>query len=202
MKPLVVGLTGGIASGKTAASDYFAELGVQVIDTDLLAREVVQPGEPALAKIAEHFGQAVMQKNGCLDRKALGQIIFNNPTEKQWLENLLHPLIRERAAQAIKHCNAPYCILVVPLLIENYPYPLADRVLVVECSPEQQLHYTMQRDSLTEEQAKKIIRSQASNEQRRKHADDLLMNTSNLETLKLRVAELHQQYLLNARSSN
>lgn len=192
----VVGLTGGIGSGKSTVANLFAELGVEVIDADLIAREVVEPGEPALAAIAEHFGPDVIDGGGRLDRRALRERVFAAPAQKDWLNALLHPLIRERMIAACAAARSPYCLLVVPLLVENRLTTLTDRVLVVDVSPEQQLARTMKRDRSDEQQIRAIMAAQASREQRLAAADDVVDNNDpDLAGIKAAVTALHQKYL-------
>ena len=192
----VVGLTGGIGSGKSTVASLFAELGVEVIDADIIAREVVAPGEPALAAIAAHFGQEVLDSQGRLDRRALRERVFSHPEQKDWLNALLHPLIRERMVAACAAARPPYCLLVVPLLVENGLTTLCQRVLVVDVSPEQQLARTVKRDHSSEQQIRAIMAAQASREQRLAAADDVIDNNGPaLARLKAAVAALHQKYL-------
>ncbi len=192
----IVGLTGGIGSGKSTVADFFAEQGVEVVDADIIAREVVAPGEPALAAIAAHFGPELIATDGSLDRRELRRRVFGNPAEKDWLNALLHPLIRERMISACAAARSPYCLLVVPLLVENKLTSLCQRVLVVDVSPEQQLARTTRRDNADEAQIRAIMAAQASREQRLAAADDVIDNNgTDLDRVKAEVARLHQQYL-------
>ncbi|MFP2770150.1 dephospho-CoA kinase [Oceanisphaera sp. KMM 10153] len=192
----IVGLTGGIGSGKSTIADFFAELGVAVVDADIIAREVVAPGEPALAAIAAHFGSEVIAENSHLDRRELRRRVFGNPSEKDWLNALLHPLIRERMISACAAARSPYCLLVVPLLVENNLTTLCQRVLVVDVSPEQQLTRTTRRDRADEAQIRAIMAAQASREQRLAAADDVIDNNGpDLDHIKAEVNRLHRQYL-------
>ncbi len=192
----IVGLTGGIGSGKSTVADFFAEQGVEVVDADIIAREVVAPGEPALAAIAAHFGPELIATDGNLDRRELRRRVFGNPAEKDWLNALLHPLIRERMISACAAARSPYCLLVVPLLVENKLTSLCQRVLVVDVSPEQQLARTTRRDNADEAQIRAIMAAQASREQRLAAADDVIDNNgTDLDRVKAEVARLHQQYL-------
>jgi len=193
--PLVVILTGGIASGKTAVSDRFARRGVPVIDTDLIAREVVAPGEPALAAIAAVFGADVIGPDGQLDRRRVRATIFSDPDKKHQLEALLHPLIRQRVAQSITAVTAPYCVLVVPLLAETGFYADArHRVLVVDVDEPTQLERVMARDHIDQAQAQAILNAQASRQQRLALADDVITNNGALEELDPAVAALDARY--------
>ncbi|WP_137166161.1 dephospho-CoA kinase [Salinimonas lutimaris] len=193
--PFVVGLTGGIGSGKTAVSDAFARRGVPVIDADLVARQVVMPGTPALAQIAAYFGHSVLQADGSLNRPALREKVFNNTADKQWLNSLLHPAIREKMHSDIAAARYPYCILAVPLLIENGLDKMAHRVLVVDCREATQLQRAMQRDGSSETVIKNIMASQASRQTRLQAADDVLDNDGELTAIDGQVDTLHQQYL-------
>jgi dephospho-CoA kinase len=197
---IVVGLTGGIGSGKTAVSDRFSDLGISVVDADIAARTVVSKGRPALKAIAERFGQQVLLSDddplaGELDRAALRNIIFNDPAERKWLEQLTHPLIREEILQGIQSTQSAYCILASPLLIESGQALLCQRILVVDVPESLQLSRTMSRDNNSEAQVKAIIAAQASRTQRLDHADDVICNDQSLSTLNLQVNKLHQQYL-------
>jgi dephospho-CoA kinase len=191
----VVGVTGGIGSGKTAVTNAFAALGIDIIDADIAARVVVEPGTPALAEIARHFGNNILQANGALDRAALRRVIFSDPAAKQWLEQLLHPLIGAEIRRRITTATSSYAILVSPLLIEGDQHKLCHRILVVDVPEELQLQRTIQRDNNDAEQVKRIIASQASRSQRLARADDVIENTGTLEQLQDRVAKLHQTYL-------
>ncbi|MDP5292148.1 dephospho-CoA kinase [Oceanimonas sp. CHS3-5] len=192
----VVGLTGGIGSGKSTVAELFAAQGVDIIDADIIAREVVAPGEPALAAIAEHFGPEVITESGELDRRALRARVFDNPQEKDWLNALLHPVIRERMVAACAASTSPYCLLVVPLLVENNLTGLCNRVLVVDVSPEVQLARTVKRDQAVEAQIRAIMAAQASREQRQAAADDVINNNSpDKAGLLQEVSRLHRQYL-------
>jgi len=195
MSQFIVGLTGGIGSGKTAVSDSFAELGIDIVDADLVSRIVVEPGTPALAAIAEHFGSDILTQDGQLDRAQLRAIIFKDPEAKHWLEALLHPLIAEEIQRQLQSISSPYGIFVSPLLIEAGQRLFCDRVLVVDVPESVQLERTMTRDSNDREQVERIIASQIIRQDRRAAADDILDNSQDLSTLKDRVAALHAQYL-------
>ena len=191
----IIGLTGGIGSGKTAVSDRFAKLGITVVDADIAARVVVEPGRPALAKIAEHFGAAAITANGELDRAKLRELVFNNEAERKWLEGLLHPLIGDEIVAQIQAATSPYAMLVSPLLIETSQRQLAHRVLVVDVPVEVQIARTMARDDNDEAQVRAIIASQASREQRLAAADDVISNNEGLEFLDEQVQVLHRKYI-------
>lgn len=191
----IVGLTGGIGSGKTAVSDRFAQLGITVVDADVCARVVVEPGRPALAAIAGKFGDGILTASGELDRAQLRQQVFANPDDRQWLEALLHPLIFEEMWTQLQQASSPYAILVSPLLIEAGQNALCQRILVVDAPEQAQLARTMARDNNSEEQVKAIMAAQASRQQRLDKADDVIVNDADLATLNQRVDALHQRYL-------
>lgn len=195
MKPWTLGLTGGIGSGKSAVAAQFAALGIDVIDSDQAARWVVEPGRPALAAIAEHFGDQVLQADGQLNRAALRELIFESPAERGWLERLLHPLIAKEVAQFLANAKSPYAITVSPLLIESGQYKLAKRILVVDVPEQLQIERTMQRDRLSAEQVHAIMAAQATRETRLSHADDVLINDRDLAWVKQEVERLHAFYL-------
>jgi dephospho-CoA kinase len=194
MSDYVVGLTGGIGSGKTTVANLFHDLGVQSVDADLVAREVVMPGEAALDAIVQHFGQSILHNDGRLDRAALRARIFTDDTEKQWLNQLLHPLIRQRLLQQLRMCTTSYALLIAPLLLENKLQVYTDRVLVVDIPPELQLSRTVQRDQVPAEQVQNILNSQLPRAERLALADDILLNTVQLSQLKPQVEQLHQRY--------
>lgn len=194
-KPWILGLTGGIGSGKTAVAQHFIDLGVHLVDADHAARWVVEPGRPALDRIAEHFGQEVLLPDGQLDRAALRGRIFQNPEERRWLEGLLHPLIGQEILAHLGRAESPYAILVSPLLVESGQHRLAQRVLVVDAPEHLQLARTIQRDQVTEEQVHAILQVQAKREERLHHADDVIVNDRDLSWLKAEVERLHHFYL-------
>ncbi len=191
----VVGLTGGIGSGKTAASDRFAELGIEIVDADVASRVVVEVGSEAITKIAEHFGSDILLADGNLDRASLREKIFSDKTEKSWLEALLHPLIGMEIFQQLENAQSPYVLFVSPLMVESKQTVLTDRLIVVDVPEELQLERTMQRDDNDAGQVKAMMASQASREQRLEEADDVIINTQGLDFLDQEVARLHQTYL-------
>ncbi len=191
----IVGLTGGIGSGKTAVSDHFAELGIKVVDADVCARTVVEKGKPALKQIVEHFGAEVLDQNGNLDRAHLRQHVFSDEAARKWLEALLHPLIFEEMWAQLQNANSPYAILVSPLLVESGQTAICQRVLVVDVPEDIQLARTMSRDANSAEQVKAIMATQASREQRLAKADDVIINDADLAALHGKVKQLHQNYL-------
>ncbi|MFC3092713.1 dephospho-CoA kinase [Alteromonas sediminis] len=195
MKKLVVGLTGGIGSGKSTVANLFVSRGIDLIDADKIARDVVQPGMPATNAIAEHFGTAVLEENGQLNRPVLRQIVFSDDKAKAWLDALLHPIIRQTMHSAINKAKSAYCMVDVPLLTENKMQSQFDRILVVDCPAELQLQRAMSRDGSSEDTIKRIIASQASREARLGIADDIIENTSTLDALVPKVDALHNKYL-------
>ena len=194
MSDYVVGLTGGIGSGKTTVANLFHDLGVQSVDADLVAREVVMPGEAALDAIVRHFGQSILHNDGQLDRAALRARIFTDDTEKQWLNQLLHPLIRQRLLQQLRLCTTSYALLIAPLLLENKLPIYTDRVLVVDIPEDLQLRRTVQRDQVTAEQLRNILSSQLARAERLAQADDILLNTIPVSELKPQIQQLHLSY--------
>lgn len=195
MKPWILGLTGGIGSGKTAVADRFASLGVHVVDADQAARWVVEPGRPALQQIVERFGEEVLLQSGELDRAGLRQKVFADAAERQWLEKLLHPLIRAEVARHLALAESPYAIMVSPLLVESGQYRQVGRVLVVDVPELLQIARTTARDQASEEQVRAILNAQAQREERLKHADDVLVNDRDLSWLAAEVERLHRFYL-------
>ncbi len=198
----VVGLTGGIGSGKTVASDRFEQLGIEVIDADIASRAVVNPGTPALEKIASHFGTAILQEDGSLDRAKLRKKIFADNNEKLWLESLLHPLIADEISLGLNSARSPYAIFVSPLLIESQQVALCDRILVIDVPEDIQVQRTTKRDNNDEAQVKRIIASQASRQNRLAKADDVIENTGELKQLLQQVDQLHPTYLKLAREKS
>ncbi|THG82139.1 dephospho-CoA kinase [Pseudomonas sp. A-1] len=196
MKPWILGLTGGIGSGKSAAADHFASLGVHLVDADQAARWVVEPGRPALAHIVDRFGAQILREDGALDRAALRARIFDAPEERQWLEQLLHPLIRAEMRDALEEARSPYAILVSPLLVESAAQrQMSQRVLVVDVPEQVQIERTVQRDRVPEAQVRAILQAQASREERLRHAHDVLVNDRDLAWLHGEVERLHDFYL-------
>jgi dephospho-CoA kinase len=195
IRPYTIVLTGGIASGKSAVSRNFASLGIDVIDTDLLAREVVKPGQPALSRVVERFGNEILLPDGHLDREAMRRIIFADPAKRKALEGILHPAIHDEVRRRIESVSSPYCILVIPLFAESSRYDWVDRVLVVDVPEEVQIGRVMERDDVERVQAEAILAAQASRSERLALADDVIENTGSIEALEDRVAELHLRYL-------
>jgi dephospho-CoA kinase len=194
-KPWILGLTGGIGSGKSAAAHCFVDLGVHLVDADNAARWVVEPGRPALAQITEHFGPGVLQADGTLNRSALRELIFKEPQQRVWLEGLLHPLIREEIRQYLARAESAYAILVSPLLLETSQHQMVQRVLVIDVPESVQIERTVMRDKTNEEQVRAILKAQASREERLSRADDVIVNDRDPAWLKSEVERLHHFYL-------
>ena len=194
----IVGITGGIGSGKTAVSDRFQDKGITVVDADLCSRVVVEKGRPALAQIAERFGEDILDSNGELDRAQLRQKIFANADDKQWLESLLHPLIAEELLNQLSNAPSEYVILASPLLVESQQYIMCDEVIVVDVPEEVQLERTIQRDDNDAEQVKRIMASQATREKRKQHATIIIENTAGLDKLDTFVMQQHPEMLEKA----
>lgn len=190
----VIVLTGGIASGKTAVSDLFSEKGVPVIDTDMIARQVVQPGSPALKQIEAEFGPGFLDSDRALDRRKMREAIFSDPEKKNRLESILHPAIAAEALRQVATRPEPWCLLVVPLLAESGRYSWVNRVLVVDVSESVQIERVMARDHINREQAEAILRAQAGRKERLALADDVIDNSGSLDELKPRVDALYQKY--------
>ncbi|HEY7883860.1 MAG TPA: dephospho-CoA kinase [Cellvibrionaceae bacterium] len=199
---LIIGLTGGIGSGKTEVSNRFAQYGIVIIDADTVARACVVPGSKALHQIKNHFGDGIITENGELNRALLRTIIFNNPAEKHWTEQLLHPMIRQAIIQALKESRSVYSILVSPLLLETDQHQLTHRVLVVDSLPEIQIQRASLRDKLPEENIKSIMATQLSRQERLQQADDIIINDGDFSHLDSNVAKLHQKYLNLAEKLN
>ena len=194
-QPWVLGLTGGIGSGKSAAAEHFSALGVPLIDADQAARQVVEPGRPALARIVERFGTQVLQADGQLDRAALRQQVFADASQRQWLEQLLHPLIFDEIEQFLGQVRAPYSILVSPLLIESGQHARTRRILVIDLPEALQIQRSLARDGGSEAQIRAILAAQLSREERLRHADDVLSNDQGRAELHQQVERLHRFYM-------
>jgi len=195
MATLRIGLTGGIASGKSVVADLFAARGVPGIDTDVIAREIVEPGQPALADIAREFGEDVIAADGRLDRRKLRDLVFRDDKRRKALERILHPRIRRIAEERAAAAGGPYQLIVVPLLAESPMRSSMDRILVVDCRVETQLERLQRRDAESEAQARRMIAAQASREERLAIADDVIDNDGSLEETERQVENLHRKYL-------
>lgn len=192
---MIIGLTGGIGSGKTAVSDSFESLGIDVVDADLASRVVVQKGKPCLLKIAQHFGEDILTKEAELDRAKLREIIFKSEEEKNWLESLLHPAIANQIQDELNASKSPYTILVSPLLLETNQKDFCSKVLVVDVPVETQVERTLKRDGVSKEQVQAIINSQISRNDRLNLADEVIVNDGTLEDLEIAVKILHEKFL-------
>lgn len=191
----VIGLTGGIACGKTTASNFFAEQGIEIIDADIAAREVVAPGEPALTEIATRFGDEVLQPDGSLDRKKMRELVFADADKRKQLEAILHPRIRQRLRKQLEQAKGPYVIFSVPLMFESGLDQLTDRVLVIDVSPEVQRQRLIERDGSSVEQANAIVNAQMPREERNSRADDIVDNSTNLDDFISQLTSIHAVYL-------
>ena len=192
---MLIGLTGGIGSGKSAAAEHFQTLGIDVVDADLASRAVVEAGQPALAEIAEHFGADILDDHGRLDRAALRSKVFSNVAERKWLQNLLHPLINNYLVEQVANAQSDYCLLVNPLLIESGQQRWCDVVVVVDVAVATQINRTMARDDNTREQVEAIIDAQASRERRLEAADYVVTNDQDLDFLRSQINILHSNLL-------
>lgn len=193
---LVVGLTGGIGSGKSTATRYFESLGIPVIDADVIARQLVEPGQPALDSITSNFGTGILTQAGRLDRSQLRDIIFKDTHARQKLEHIMHPLIEAEIRRRLGTLDAPYCIVAIPLLIEAGQTILVDRILVVDIDEEIQLHRIRQREpNLNDTTIEAIIQAQATRKQRLTHANDIVNNNGDKSDLEKQLFLLHQQYV-------
>ena len=192
--PPRIGLTGGIASGKTTVANLFAELGAAVIDTDVIAREVVEPGQPALEEIAAAFGEEILLPDGSLDRSALRARIFASAEDRARLEAITHPRIRLEALRQADAADGPYQLIVVPLLVQSPLRESMDRILVVDCPEQVQIERLMARDADSEEQARRILAAQSSRDERLAIADDVITNDGSLDDTRRQVAALHEIY--------
>jgi len=197
--PAIVGLTGGIGSGKSTVARMFGKLGVHWVDADDVAREVVEPGTPGLVQIAEHFGKDILTAEGTLDRAQLRQIVFASPEERTWLEDLLHPMIREELIRQLKPEGyaMPYVLLVSPLLLETDQHQLVSKVVVVDVPVETQVERTMARDANERDQVERIIAAQMPREKRLEKADAVIDNGRPLDDVERQVRELHEKFLVD-----
>lgn len=191
-----IGLTGGIASGKTTVSDCFKKLGTQVIDADIISHEVTEPSGSAFEEILSEFGSEILDEKGLIKRKKMRAIIFNDPSQKKILENIIHPKVRDEMFQRINKSDDHYLIVSVPLLVETGMHQIMDRNLLVDCSEDTQIERLMHRDKITLNEAKAILKNQASRSDRKKIADDLIVNENNVTLIELEneVLELHKYY--------
>lgn len=200
-RPYRVGVTGGIGSGKSAVTDRLQAYGIAVVDADIAAREVVEAGGPALAAIAEHFGHQLLREDGSLNRPALREIVFADEMQRRWLEELTHPLIRERIEAQLTEAASAYVVLSSPLLLETSQREFVDHVVVVDVPERVQMQRTMQRDDNSEELVQAIMDAQINRAERLEHADSVIDNSGNLAELDDQVEALHQRLLALARAA-
>jgi len=197
--PYLVGLTGGIGSGKTTVANLFAELGAGLVDTDEIARALTGPGMEAVAEIELRFGAEYLTPDGALDRARMRKLAFKDATARRDLEGILHPRIRRESQRQIAKTTSPYIVVVVPLLLESAQYRgYANRVLVVDCAPETQVERVMKRSGLSRDEVLAIMATQISRSERLRNADDVVTNDGDFDALKPQVRPLHEQYLRSA----
>lgn len=195
---LIIGLTGGIGSGKSIASDKFSSLGITVVDADVASRTVVEPGMPALKEIESHFGSEIIGDDGLLNRTKLREIIASDADERKWLESILHPRIGEQITKEISESTSPYTLFVAPLLLETNSHEICSRVVVVDVTKEVQITRTAERDKVSHNQVELMVAAQMEREKRLEKADDVLLNNGTIGELEKQVEELHKKYLLLA----
>jgi len=192
---LIIGLTGGIGSGKSVASDKFKSLGITVVDADVASRTVVEPGKPALKEIEDHFNSGIITAEGKLDRNKLREIIATDPEERKWLESFLHPKIGEQITKEISESTSVYTLFVAPLLLETNSQERCARVVVVDVPKEVQILRTAKRDKVSPNQVEQMVAAQMEREKRLEKADDVLLNSGTIEDLEKQVEELHKKYM-------
>lgn len=190
-----IGLTGTIASGKSTVADYFSKLGIDIISADNIAKSLTMQSQPAFNYIVDHFGVSILTRTGDLDRAQLRQLIFNQPDERRWLEQYLHPLIRKEIKHQIQQVTSPYCLIEIPLLKNKADYPYINRILLIKAHIEQQIGRCRRRDRSAAKDTKAIIATQKDHHQHIGLADDILENTGTLRALRNKVLALHRQYL-------
>ena len=192
---MIVGLTGGIGSGKSAAANFFQNEGITVIDADGLSREVIEEGTPGFASIVEYFGSKIIDSDGSINREHLRKEVFDDDKKKKVLESIIHPLVRELMVKKIAASKSPYSIVMVPLIFETNSMSNYNRILVIDCDPKLQLERAMLRDNNSKSQIQKIMDSQCSREERISIANDIIPNNDSLENLKIRSIAMHKFYL-------
>ena len=192
---LIIGLTGGIGSGKSVASDKFKSLGITVVDADVASRTVVEPGKPALKEIEDHFGSGIITAEGKLDRNNLREIIATDPEERKWLESVTHPKIGEQITKEISESTSVYTLFVAPLLLETNSQEMCSRVVVVDVPKDVQIRRTAKRDKVSPNQVEQMVAAQMEREKRLEKADDVLLNSGTIEDLEKQVEELHKKYM-------
>jgi len=193
--PYIIGLTGGIGSGKSTISSMFEELGAEIVDADKISHSIVSKNKPHYKEIVNHFGSQILNEQEELNRPLLRKIIFNDSEEKAWLEDLMHPAIKNTILGIVKESQNPYIILSVPLLLESGNYEFVDRVLVIDVPESLQLERIGKRDNISAELAQNIIKSQISRGERNKKADDIIINDAPIEDIRKLVVQLHNKYL-------
>ena len=192
---MIIGLTGGIGSGKSAAANFFQNEGVNVIDADGLAREVIEKNTPGFERIVDYFGSKIIDSNGLIDRAFLRKEVFDDNEKKKVLESIIHPLVRDLMAQRIATSNSSYSIVMVPLIFETKSMSNYNRILVIDCDQSLQLERATLRDNNSKEQIQKIIDTQCSREERLSIANDIIPNNDSIETLKIKSIAMHKFYL-------
>ena len=192
---LIIGLTGGIGSGKSVASDKFKSLGITIVDADVASRTVVEPGKPALKEIQDHFGSGIITAEGKLDRNKLREIIATDAEERKWLESVLHPKIGEQITKEISESTSVYTLFVAPLLLETNSQEMCSRVVVVDVPKDVQIRRTAKRDKVSPNQVEQMVAAQMEREKRLEKADDVLLNSGTIEDLEKQVEELHKKYI-------
>ena len=192
---LIIGLTGGIGSGKSVASDKFKSLGITIVDADVASRTVVEPGKPALKEIEDHFGSGIITAEGKLDRNNLREIIATDPEERKWLESVLHPKIGEQITKEISESTSVYTLFVAPLLLETNSQEMCSRVVVIDVPKDVQIRRTAKRDKVSPNQVEQMVAAQMEREKRLEKADDVLLNSGTIEDLEKQVEELHKKYM-------
>ena len=192
---LIIGLTGGIGSGKSVASDKFKSLGIDVVAADVASRTVVEPGKPALKEIQDHFGSGIITAEGKLDRNKLREIIASDPEKREWLESVLHPRIGEQIKKEISESTSAYTLFVAPLLFETNSQEMCSRVVVVDVPKDVQIQRTAKRDKVSSNQVEQMVAAQMKREKRLEKADDVLLNNGTIEDLEKQVEELHKKYI-------
>lgn len=198
---LIIGLTGRIASGKSTVAEKFKELGINIINADAISKEITRPDSLALKKIVKYFGSSILDKNNKLNRKMLRDIIFKDKSKRLWLENLLHPLIRQEIENKITKCSSEYCVVEIPLLTDKTHYPYLNRILLITLDETTQIERLLQRDNISKEDALLILASQENESKYKEIADDILENNSSVKSLNEKVLQLHKLYIeLNQKS--
>jgi dephospho-CoA kinase len=192
---LKIGLTGGIGSGKSVAGKMFSDLGIITVDADRVSKQITSPGTPLYESILCHFGPSILLDDGNLNRRAMRKTIFNDPAERAWLEQLLHPAIRSVLMEQVQVIEAPYVIVIIPLLVESKKTNFIDRILLIDADESLQIQRASERDDITHDEALSIIKTQSSRTEKIAYADDIIINNGNLEDLKQKVLSLHKFYL-------